>query len=58
MPEKIKIINARVVTPFRVIPQGSVLISEGKIIAVSEGTLTEYADTVIDAGELCCPRLY
>lgn len=50
MPEKIKIINARLVTPFRVIPQGSVLVSEGKIIAVSEGMLTEYADTVIDAG--------
>lgn len=50
MHEKIKIINARLITPFRVTAPGSLLISDGKIIAVGEGNMTEYADTVIDAG--------
>lgn len=50
MPERIKIINGRIITPFREIADGSLLISEGKIMAVGEGTLTEHADTIIDAG--------
>lgn len=37
--QPIKIFNAKVITPFRIIPQGSVLISDGVIAAVSEGNI-------------------
>ncbi|NLR60778.1 N-acetylglucosamine-6-phosphate deacetylase [Chitinophaga polysaccharea] len=50
MPGKVKIINGRLITPFRVLPLGHLLIDNGRIVAVSETTITEYADTVIDAG--------
>ncbi|SEW55118.1 N-acetylglucosamine-6-phosphate deacetylase [Chitinophaga arvensicola] len=50
MPQTIKIINGRLITPFRVISQGSVLISDGRITAAGEGTIPDHADTIIDAG--------
>lgn len=49
MQSTIKIINGRIITPGRIIPQGSILISNGKIVLVSEGEITTPADTVIDA---------
>lgn len=50
MSETIKIINGRLITPFQVITSGSVLIKEGRITAVGEGTIPDHADKVIDAG--------
>ncbi|WP_142686097.1 N-acetylglucosamine-6-phosphate deacetylase [Chitinophaga polysaccharea] len=50
MQEIIKIINGRLITPFRVIASGSVLVKDGRIAAAGEGTIPDYADRVIDAG--------
>ncbi|MDQ2658213.1 MAG: N-acetylglucosamine-6-phosphate deacetylase [Bacteroidota bacterium] len=49
-PHRLKIFNARVITPYRVIPKASILITEGIISDVIEGDL-EVSDVVgIDAG--------
>lgn len=51
MTEKIKITNARIITPFRVIEGGSILIADGKILQVRQGGARENPDfRVIDAG--------
>lgn len=47
--QKLKIINGQIITPFRIIPRGTVLITDNKITAVSEGDI-EVRDAVeIDA---------
>lgn len=47
--QKIKIFNARLITPYRIIPKGTVVVEAGKITAVVEGDL-EVADAMeIDA---------
>lgn len=46
---RIKISNAKIVTPYRIIPQGSVLISGDIIAAVSEGNIVAADALEIDA---------
>lgn len=57
MPHQpIKIFNGKIITPYRIIPQGSVLISDGVINAVSEGTLITSDALEIDArGKFIAP---
>ncbi|QMU26964.1 N-acetylglucosamine-6-phosphate deacetylase [Adhaeribacter radiodurans] len=43
IPQKLKLYNGRIITPYRIIPNGTILINEGKITAVSEGNI-EVAD--------------
>lgn len=47
--QKTKIYNGRIVTPYRIIPQGTLLISEGKIIEVSNGDIDAPDALEIDA---------
>lgn len=49
MGNKIKIYNGRLITPYRLIENGTVLIDNGVIIAVEEGDVPYQADVVIDA---------
>jgi N-acetylglucosamine-6-phosphate deacetylase len=54
--QPIKIFNARVITPFRIIPQGTVLISDGIISAVAEGNIVSTDAIEIDArGKFVAP---
>lgn len=54
--QPIKIFNARVITPFRIIQHGSVLISDGIISAVSEGNIVSTDAIEIDArGKFVAP---
>jgi N-acetylglucosamine-6-phosphate deacetylase len=46
---KLKIINGKIITPFRILPQGTVLVAQGKIEAVSPGDLEAGDARVIDA---------
>jgi N-acetylglucosamine-6-phosphate deacetylase len=39
MDAKLKITNGRVVTPFRIIPQGTIVVENGRITAVAEGNI-------------------
>lgn len=48
--QRIKIINGRIITPYRLISQGTVLIDKGKILAVKEGDIEAPDAKVIDAG--------
>lgn len=48
--QQIKIFNGRIITPYRIIPQGSVLISGATISAVSEGNIVAADALEIDAG--------
>ncbi|MDB5112103.1 MAG: N-acetylglucosamine-6-phosphate deacetylase [Mucilaginibacter sp.] len=48
--KKIKIINGRIITPYRIIHGGTVLISGNTITAVSEGNIDVPDAVVIDAG--------
>lgn len=49
MSSIIKIFNGKIITPFRIIPQGTVIIQDGKIAEVTEGNI-EVRDAVeIDA---------
>jgi N-acetylglucosamine-6-phosphate deacetylase len=48
--QKLKIHNGRVITPGGVIPLGTVLVAEGRIIATGEGDLEVDGAEVIDAG--------
>jgi N-acetylglucosamine-6-phosphate deacetylase len=45
----LKIVNGRVITPYRVLPNATLLLSGGSIAAVSEGDLDAPDATVIDA---------
>src|SRR5688572_17780762 len=50
MPTRqIKIFNGRIITPYRIIPQGSVLITGDTITAVSEGNIVAADAVEIDA---------
>lgn len=53
--QPIKIFNAKVITPFRIIPQGSVLISDGIIAAVSEGNIVADALEIDARGKFVAP---
>jgi len=48
--QRIKIINGRIITPYRLISQGTLLIDKGKILAVKEGDIEAPDAKVIDAG--------
>ena len=50
--EKLKITNGKIITPFRIIPKGTVLIEGNKIIAVAEGDIESGESIEIDAGGL------
>ncbi|HJP62915.1 MAG TPA: N-acetylglucosamine-6-phosphate deacetylase [Mucilaginibacter sp.] len=45
----LKIINAKIITPYRVIDHGSILVTNGKIAAVTEETIENDEVPVIDA---------
>ncbi|MDD4192093.1 MAG: N-acetylglucosamine-6-phosphate deacetylase [Mangrovibacterium sp.] len=47
-PSSIKIVNGQVITPYRLISNGSVLVEDGKIIAVQEGPIAVEAALEID----------
>lgn len=55
MSRRYKIINARLVTPYRIIPNGSVLVDDGKIVAVTPGTIKADADTIDAGGKYVAP---
>jgi len=49
MSQKVKIYNGKIITPYRIIPSGSILISGESIVAISESNI-EVADAIeIDA---------
>lgn len=48
--QRLKIINGRVLTPQRLIPNGTVLVSGKTIVAVSQGDIDVPDATVLDAG--------
>ena len=48
--QPLKIFNGKIVTPYRIIPQGSILICDGVITAVAEGNLVAADAVEIDAG--------
>lgn len=49
MNERIKIINGKVVVPGKILPQGTVLVADGKIVGIEEGDV-DFADAIsIDA---------
>lgn len=49
MNERIKIVNGKVIVPGKILPQGTVLVADGKIVGVEEGDV-DFADaTLIDA---------
>ena len=45
----LKIINAKIITPYRIIDKGSILVTNGKIAAVTEGQIENNEVPVIDA---------
>ncbi len=47
--QKIKIVNGKILTPYRIIPNGSVLINGGVITAVAEGNIDVHDALEIDA---------
>ncbi|MEX2234160.1 MAG: N-acetylglucosamine-6-phosphate deacetylase [Cyclobacteriaceae bacterium] len=54
--QPLKIFNARIITPYRIIPQGSLLISGGIITAVSEGNIVAADALELDAkGKFVAP---
>ena len=48
--QRLKIINGKIITPRRIIPNGTILVESGKIIAVEEGNIEANGAVVIDAG--------
>ncbi|GAA4320200.1 N-acetylglucosamine-6-phosphate deacetylase [Compostibacter hankyongensis] len=50
MQEQLKIYNGRIITPNRIIPRGTVLVTGGKITAVSEQDIPAENALTIDAG--------
>lgn len=49
-PRILKIFNGNVITPYRIIRHGIILVDGNKIVAVSEGDIPIEAGTEIDAG--------
>lgn len=49
MGNQLKIYNGNIITPYRIIKSGTILIKEGKIIAISEGKIDAPNATLIDA---------
>lgn len=49
MSSIIKIFNGKIITPFRIIPQGTVIIQDGKIAEVTEGNIEVQDAVEIDA---------
>ncbi len=49
MSERVKIFNGRLIVPGKIIPNGCVLVQEGRIIAVEAGDIDAGDATVIDA---------
>ncbi len=49
MNQKIKIVNGKIITARRILPQGSLLIEGSRIAAVSESAISDAADITIDA---------
>lgn len=45
-----KIINGKIITPRRIIPNGTILVESGKIVAVEEGNIEANDAVVVDAG--------
>ncbi len=55
-PSMIKILNGRIITPFRILEKASILISDGKIIEVTQGEIDAPDALVIDAqGQYVAP---
>ncbi|HEY9489480.1 MAG TPA: N-acetylglucosamine-6-phosphate deacetylase [Chryseosolibacter sp.] len=54
--QPLKIFNARIITPYRIIPRGSILVTDGVITDVSEGDLVAADAVAIDAkGKFVAP---
>ncbi|GAB3915677.1 N-acetylglucosamine-6-phosphate deacetylase [Larkinella terrae] len=49
-PQRLKITNGRIVTPYRIIPRGTVLITDGTITEISERDIDATDAVEIDAG--------
>jgi N-acetylglucosamine-6-phosphate deacetylase len=55
-PRMIKILNGRIITPFRILEKASILISDGKILEISQGDFDAPDAMVIDAqGQYVAP---
>lgn len=48
MSRRIKFVNGKIITTHRIMPRGSLLVEDGRITGISEGTLSAAADTTID----------
>ncbi|HRE52958.1 MAG TPA: N-acetylglucosamine-6-phosphate deacetylase [Flavitalea sp.] len=48
--QRLKIINGKIITPRRIIPNGTILVESGKIVAVEEGNIEANDAVVVDAG--------
>ena len=44
-PHRIKIYNGQIITPYRIIPRGTILITDSTIIGVKEGDIEITCDT-------------
>lgn len=56
METKLKIFNGRILTPYRIVPQGTVVVSEGRITQVCEGNIDVPDAEEIDAkGQYIAP---
>jgi N-acetylglucosamine-6-phosphate deacetylase len=55
MPQKIKIINGKIITPHRIIPNGTILITDGKITAVSAEDIQADAKVIDARGNYVAP---
>jgi N-acetylglucosamine-6-phosphate deacetylase len=54
--QPLRIFNARIITPYRIIPQGTILISDGVISAITEGNIIAADAIEIDAkGKFVAP---
>jgi N-acetylglucosamine-6-phosphate deacetylase len=55
MSRRLKIVNAKLITPYRIIPNGSVLVDNGKIVGVGERTIDAEADILDARGQYLSP---
>lgn len=55
MSRRLKIVNAKLITPYRIIPNGSVLVGNGKIVGVGERTIDAEADILDARGQYLSP---
>lgn len=55
MPKRTKIINGNIITPHRIIPNGTILITDGKITAVSAGDILADAEIIDARGSYVAP---